>query len=502
MELVDENPDSDETMTQIAEDLLDRFSTGTQQGWVVLVGDGKTYEHLMNVKRQYGHTLKKLLIFPGDWHTLKHFQPVLMKVYFCAGLKELAKASGYRGSTLSSLETSGSFKRTHNFLLQAWEARYREMLQAFCTAATPNITDVFAAAKCILSTSIDENRSPQQVMKRISVLIQDSNIHANFLRFQEEQSECDDTWKFWVRFVMQDCYAYIGLYIAIRGSNWKLRISSLKQMAPLFSAFDRDTYQRLVPNHLADIQQYPPEILNCLEKGGFTVSITGKEWHSVALDEAHEMCINKDMKAAVVRPTKAYLQKTTLFFNYRILAYKNFIQQLFPERTDQEMPAARALLDKTTAGKNKEENIQTMSSEIAKYHLLPPQVATNRGLVNTFTGQKALPEQSTDLLSFRQVGTQAFEQYVTHRLLNLPSPINALVRRRKLLTMAPLKKNKKRVSQKEKELRQVAKCLRRRLAWCNQTKLPFDTTHEQYSVFPRALANEEGNPHKAAKSNW
>lgn len=297
MELVDENPDSDETMTQIAEDLLDRFSTGTQQGWVVLVGDGKTYEHLMNVKRQYGHTLKKLLIFPGDWHTLKHFQPVLMKVYFCAGLKELAKASGYRGSTLSSLETSGSFKRTHNFLLQAWEALYREMLQAFCTAATPNITDVFAAAKCILSTSIDENRSPQQVMKRISVLIQDSNIHANFLRFQEEQSECDDTWKFWVRFVMQDCYAYIGLYyIAIRGSNWKLRISSLKQMAPLISAFDRDTYQRLVPNHLADIQQYPPEILNCLEKGRFTVSITCKEWHSVALDEAHEMCINKDRK--------------------------------------------------------------------------------------------------------------------------------------------------------------------------------------------------------------
>ena len=95
MELVDENPDCDETMAQIGEDLLERFSTGAQQGWVVLVGDGKTYEHLMNVKRQYSHTLKKLLILLGDWHTLINFQPVLMKVYFHAGPKELAKASGY-----------------------------------------------------------------------------------------------------------------------------------------------------------------------------------------------------------------------------------------------------------------------------------------------------------------------------------------------------------------------------------------------------------------------
>ena len=167
MELVDENPDCDETMAQIGEDLLERFSTGAQQGWVVLVVDGKTYEHLMNVKRQYSHTLKKLLILPGDWHTLKNFQPVLMKVYFHAGLKELAKASGYRGSTLSSLENNSNFKRTHNFLLQVWEALYREMFQAYCTTSvSTNISDVLAAARCILSTSISENHPPQKVMKK------------------------------------------------------------------------------------------------------------------------------------------------------------------------------------------------------------------------------------------------------------------------------------------------------------------------------------------------
>ena len=119
MELVDENPDSDETMSLIAEELLDKFGSETQDGWVVLVGDGKTYQHLMNIKQQYGTALHKLLIFPGDWHTLNNFQPVLMKVYYSAGLRELAKSCGHRGATLKSLESCTHFKRTHCFLLQA-----------------------------------------------------------------------------------------------------------------------------------------------------------------------------------------------------------------------------------------------------------------------------------------------------------------------------------------------------------------------------------------------
>ena len=41
MELVDENPDSNETMSIIADDLLEKFGSESQNGWVVLVGDGK-----------------------------------------------------------------------------------------------------------------------------------------------------------------------------------------------------------------------------------------------------------------------------------------------------------------------------------------------------------------------------------------------------------------------------------------------------------------------------
>ena len=53
-------------MLEVAEDLLDKFTIETQQGWVVLVGDGKTYERLVNIQRQYGQALQKLLISPED----------------------------------------------------------------------------------------------------------------------------------------------------------------------------------------------------------------------------------------------------------------------------------------------------------------------------------------------------------------------------------------------------------------------------------------------------
>ena len=153
------------------------------------------------------------------------------------------------------------------------------------------------------------------------------------------------------------------LHLGIRCSNWTLRVAALKLMAPLFVAYDRKTYQKLVPHHLADITKYPQSVLKCL-KEGFTVSISGKKGHNVATDEAHEMCVNKDMKMTIVRPTKAYLQKTSLFMCW-ITAHRNLLKQLFPPSDQKEHKTSR--FDPSPDTKKEEDNIRTMIEVIQKY---------------------------------------------------------------------------------------------------------------------------------------
>ena len=91
--------------------------------------------------------------------------------------------------------------------------------------------------------------------------------------------------------MFQDAMPYVMLNLAIRGIKWDLRMAGIKLMVPLFSAFDHKTYQKIIGQHLADVLTMPDNILTMSKQGAFVVSISGREWHSVGIDEAHEMLI-------------------------------------------------------------------------------------------------------------------------------------------------------------------------------------------------------------------
>ena len=110
--------------------------------------------------------------------------------------------------------------------------------------------------------------------------------------------------------------------------------------------------------------------------------------------------------------------------------------------------------------------------------------------------KKATTLQSEDLLHFREYGERDYLNYVRSRILQESVSSDAPVRKRKLRTMADSKTAKKAVSTKDKELKQVTKCLKRRLAWCNSTGQQYNPNTEQYSLLPRAICDYNGLPNK------
>ena len=119
LDVLDLNTDSRETIGEVLSELRKEFNIGTALEHLVVAGDAKTYQHLQSLKLDYGSELSWLQPFPGDFHILKNFQPVLSKIYFDIGLKQLAGASGFRGETLGSLQRCSHFKKTHSFIIQS-----------------------------------------------------------------------------------------------------------------------------------------------------------------------------------------------------------------------------------------------------------------------------------------------------------------------------------------------------------------------------------------------
>ena len=102
-------PESQDALKAIVDNIYQLYGVGTSQNWHVIVGDQKIFAALHKLKRKYGGELDWLLPFPGDWHFMKNYQPILMKIYFHAGLKELASSAGYKGSNLANLESCNDF---------------------------------------------------------------------------------------------------------------------------------------------------------------------------------------------------------------------------------------------------------------------------------------------------------------------------------------------------------------------------------------------------------
>ena len=87
------------------------------------------------------------------------------------------------------------------------------------------------------------------IQKFVSVLSDSEALQKSFHAFCQSVCVEDDTWSFWSFFVTGSMLPYLRLYLSLRSEQWKLRLASLKMMAPIFHAFDCGNYINIIPNH-------------------------------------------------------------------------------------------------------------------------------------------------------------------------------------------------------------------------------------------------------------
>ena len=217
-DILDTLSESKDTLQAALAKLHTDLKVGEELNHVLVVVDAKIYPVLQAIKHEDPDTYSWLIPFPGDFHLLMNYQKVLMKIYWDAGLKQIAEASGFRGETLASLEHCSNSTNTSNFLFQVWEALFQHMYLEW------------------------QHSTPQPYNTSPSMTQLD-----NFQAFLDKKAAEDDNWKFWGDSVMKNCLPYISLYISVRSSDWILCVVTIKSMVPTFAAYDRPHYHHLIP---------------------------------------------------------------------------------------------------------------------------------------------------------------------------------------------------------------------------------------------------------------
>ena len=250
---------------------------------------------------------------------------------------------------------------------------------------------------------------------------------------------------------------------------------------------------------------------------GLTPMFTGMHMHSVGLDEAHEMCINKESKTSITRPTKDNMSRLVHFFPYRSKAIENLKDQLkiktstipkvlhhikcncIAHTSYLGLYCLQVSVYSTTAHEHTVElDIRKFIEVITNSQLITPP-KTNRKLINFVTGSSIEPEIAHDLLNARTMGQKDFEIAVQYYFFKNPSIIFKK-KKRKLLTFTSVQRKTSKRSPAIQEMKTITLCTKRAIAWTNKHDTNANCIGMQFIEQPRALVDVNNKPTKGQKS--
>jgi hypothetical protein len=210
----------------------------------------------------------------------------------------------------------------------------------------------------------------------------------------------------------------------------------------------------MIPHHLADLLTFPKEVLNYFEQGCFSVSFSGEDFYSLALDEAHEMDINLKTKNPLNSFSPTSLTTITFYLTYRAETLHNFKKQIQMERDDNHHRETAVLYVVT-----EETTIKEYVTKLESSSLFDPN--DKNSLHHIFTNTDATTEQTDSLFKVRQYGQEDMDNYLTCYLLKISDTSSKAQsrKRRNLKTFATSKITVNKQKKEIKDQKTVISCL-------------------------------------------
>jgi hypothetical protein len=407
---------------------------------VVVAGDQQTYALMKNLKIKYPRTFSWLIAMPGDWHLLKCAAETLRDMLWEGGLQHCAKSCKY-------MKEVNQWKDLHSILTALHEALIHEAIADMCA-------------------------------QNILLNLDDWVAH----RMSEENM--DDVSRFWA----QSLYflnGYVGYFTAIRSGNFQLRNGCIVILTKLFSAYSHNKYEQLACQTIHDVLTLPTWIKDKFENGEWTVSQSARAFHNTALDECHEMVINRRMKDLTSRPSE---YRTVSLANF--MAYLDKFMQLFTA-TLYKFSRKRK---KNKAGNTVYEFSEVILKEVQKCQIFS--CKTNRELINIFSSKPRILDNETksDLLSVNKEGEKRMRTYIRQHIIIPPLEQPQKIRNRKLKTFSTKKKSQR---TQQSQITQMGLLLKRAYS-----QLQRDKQYQPNSVeYPLALCTEFGEMRGRQKSS-
>ena len=240
-------------------------------------------------------------------------------------------------------------------------------------------------------------------------------VSEDILRFTKDGSSNDDQFALFTT-AIDDFSAYIAMYVAIRTSDWHLRIAAIKMMAQRFVRSGAMLYKWLSTRHLADLATtYPEEVLRQMRCGGWVSALKDGRGVTLARDEYHERTASHEIKCVMPQQlTKQNMEVITQYSTYGARVRNNFLNEFFSIKSSS-FEVAKGCSRKWLAN---QEHLISIFLNMLK--LESPFKSEGRSLYQPYTNIPAKPSLKKDFLGRENLedipqdhGKEVLESYVS-----------------------------------------------------------------------------------------